>query len=478
MPSLDPHPQAGDLPLDMRTLIRHGTVVTAAGVSVADVLIEGERIVEVGPQPGAAADAIYEAAGRYVIPGGIDVHTHLDMPLGDTVSADDFESGTIAAAFGGTTSIVDFAVQTPGRPMREAWETWMRKAEGKSALDYGFHMIVTDLPPAGLEEMDALVAEGVTTFKLFMAYPGRLMVDDETIFRALRRTVENGGLVLMHAENGSVIDELVRQALAEGKTAPKYHALTRPPRTEAEATRRAIALAELAGARVYIVHVSCAEAVDEIAAARARGAAALAETCPQYLFLSDELYDEPGFEGAKYVMSPPLRPRAGQARLWGALAAGDLQVVATDHCPFRMKDQKTLGRDDFSKIPGGAPGIETRMSLLFDGGVRAGRISLARFVELTATNPAKLFGLYPRKGEIAPGSDADLVIWDPGKEIIWSAATHHMRVDYNPYEGFVVKGAPEVVWSRGRLVVEGGAFVGRAGAGQFLKRAPSAFGSW
>ena len=455
----------------MRTLIRHGTVVTPAGASVADVLIDGERIAAVGPQL-AAADAVYDATGKYVIPGGIDVHTHLDMPLGDTVTADDFASGTVAAAFGGTTAVVDFAVQTRGRPMREAWETWMRKAEGRAAIDYGFHMIVTDLAPDGLEEMDALVAEGVTTFKLFMAYPGRLMVDDATIFRALRRAADNGGMVLMHAENGGVIEELVARARAEGHTAPRYHALTRPARTEAEATHRALALAELAGAPVYIVHVSCAEAVEEVAAARARGAHAWAETCPQYLFLSDECYDAPGFDGAKYVMSPPLRPKAGQERLWRALASDELQVVATDHCPFRMKDQKTIGRNDFSKIPGGAPGIETRMSLLYDGGVRSGRISLGRFVELTATNPARLFGLYPRKGVIAAGSDADVVVWDPERAVTWSAATHHMRVDYNPYEGRTVKGAAEAVWSRGARVIEDGKFVGRAGAGQFLKRAP------
>ena len=456
----------------MRTLIRHGAVVTPAGASVADVLIEGERIAAVGPQLAAAADAVFDAAGRYVIPGGIDVHTHLDMPLGDTVTADDFESGTVAAAFGGTTSVVDFAVQTRGRPMREAWETWMRKAEAKAALDYGFHMIVTDLGAAGLEEMDALVAEGVTTFKLFMAYPGRLMVDDAVIFRALRRTADNGGMVLMHAENGGVIAELVARALAEGRTAPKYHALTRPPRTESEATHRALALAELAGAPVYVVHVSCAEAVEEVAQARGRNPGALGETCPQYLFLSDECYDAPGFDAAKFVMSPPLRPRAGQERLWRALAADELQVVATDHCPFRMRDQKPIGRGDFSKIPGGAPGIETRMSLLYDGGVRAGRISLGRFVELTATNPARIFGLYPRKGVIAAGSDADVVVWDPEREVTWSAATHHMRVDYNPYEGRVVKGAAVAVWSRGARVIEDGRFVGRAGAGRFLKRAP------
>jgi dihydropyrimidinase len=456
----------------MRTLIRHGTVVTAAGAGPADVLIEGERILEVGALGGRAADRVLDARGKYVLPGGIDVHTHLDMPLGETVSSDDFATGTVAAAFGGTTSIVDFAVQDRGRSLREALETWMRKAEGKAAIDYGLHMIVCDLSPGVEREMDAMVAEGVTSFKLFMAYPGRLMVDDAAILRALRRSAANGGTVMVHAEDGEAIAALVRRALAEGKRAPRYHALTRPASTEADAVRRAIALSEQAGAPVYIVHVSAAAAVDEIATGRERGAAVLGETCPQYLFLSDERYDEPGFEGAKYVMSPPLRPRAGHERLWRGLAADDLQVVATDHCPFNMKDQKILGGDDFTRIPGGAPGIETRMSLLFDGGVRAGRVSLSRFVEVTATNPAKIFGLYPRKGTIAPGSDADVVVWDPERQITWSAATHHMRVDYSPYEGRVTKGAPETVLVRGLPVIEGGKFVGRAGAGRYLKRAP------
>ena len=455
----------------MRILIRHGTVVTATTAVPRDVLIEGETIARVEAEISEPADRLVDARGKYVIPGGIDVHTHLDMPLGETVTSDDFESGTIAAAFGGTTSVVDFAVQAQGRPLAEAFETWMRKAEGKAVVDYGFHMIVCDLPRERESELDALVGEGVTSFKLFMAYPGRLMLDDASIARVLRRTAANGGTVLMHAEDGAAIEALVRRALAEGHTAPRYHALTRPPATEADATRRAIAMAGKAGVPIYIVHVSAAETVEEIAAARARGAAVWGETCPQYLFLSDECYDAPDFEGAKYVMSPPLRSRAGQDRLWRGLAANELQVVATDHCPFRMKDQKTLGRDDFTKIPGGAPGIETRMSLLYDGGVRSERLTLSRWIEVTATNPARLFGLYPRKGAIAPGSDADVVVWNPQREITWSAATHHMRVDYNPYEGRLVKGAPDLVLSRGRPVIDGGKFVGRAGAGQFLKRA-------
>ena len=453
----------------MRTLIRNGTVVTATGVLAGDVLIDGETVAEVAPRLEAVADRTYDATGKLVIPGGIDVHTHLDMPYGDTTSADDFESGTIAAAFGGTTSIVDFAVQSPGGTLHQALDTWMAKARDKAAIDYGFHMIVTDLPLAAEREMDELIAEGVTSFKLFMAYPGRLMVDDATIFRALLRTAENGGTVMVHAENGGVIEVLTKRALAAGKTEPRQHALTRPALAEAEATHRAIALAEMAGAPIYIVHVSAAEAVEEVAAARARGLEVYAETCPQYLFLTDERYED---DGAKYVMSPPLRDRRSQERLWRALAADELQVVATDHCPFPMKDKR--GREDFTKIPGGAPGIETRMSLLFDGGVVGGRFGVERFVELTATNPAKLFGLFPRKGTIAPGSDADIVVWDPERETTLSARAHHMRVDYNPYEGRVVKGVAETVLSRGRAVIERGAFVGRSGAGQFLRRSPRA----
>jgi dihydropyrimidinase len=456
----------------MRILIKGGTIVTAVDEYRGDVLIEGERISLIGTAIDIPVDRVIDATGKYVLPGGIDVHTHLDMPFGGTTSADDFESGTIAAAFGGTTSIVDFAIQYKGETLHHAWDTWMRKAEGKAAIDYGFHMIVTDLTEAVEDEMDALVRQGVTSFKLFMAYPGVFMQDDATIFRALLRTGKNGGTICMHAENGGVIDVLVKQALAEGRTAPKYHALTRPARAEAEATHRAIALAEMADVPIYIVHLSAAEALEMVTEARDRGLPAFAETCPQYLFLSHDNYEEPGFEGAKYVMSPPLRPRDTQDRLWRGLAFNDLQAISTDHCPFCMKEQKELGRDDFSKIPNGAPGIETRMSLVYDGGVRTGRISLNRFVELTSTSPAKIFGLFPRKGTIAPGSDADIVIFDPERTVTLSAGTLHMKVDYNPYEGRQVTGVTDTVISRGRIVIDQGRFVGRAGSGQFLARRP------
>jgi dihydropyrimidinase len=456
----------------MRILIKGGTIVTAVDEYRGDVLVEGERISLVGTAIDFEADRVIDAAGKYVLPGGIDVHTHLDMPFGGTTSADDFESGTIAAAFGGTTSIVDFAIQYKGETLHHAWDTWMRKAEGKAAIDYGFHMIVTDLTEAVEDEMDALVRQGVTSFKLFMAYPGVFMQDDATIFRALLRTGKNGGTICMHAENGGVIDVLVKKALAEGRTAPKYHALTRPARAEAEATHRAIALAEMADVPIYIVHLSAAEALEMVTEARDRGLPAYAETCPQYLFLSYDNYEEPGFEGAKYVMSPPLRPKETQDRLWRGLAFNDLQAISTDHCPFCMKEQKVIGHDDFSKIPNGAPGIETRMSLVYDGGVRTGRISLNRFVELTSTSPAKIFGLFPRKGTIAPGSDADIVVFDPKKTVTLSVDTLHMKVDYNPYEGRQVTGATDTVISRGRVIIDQGRFTGRAGAGQFLARSP------
>src|SRR2546421_3965097 len=455
----------------LRTLIKNGTIVTAVDQYKGDLLLEGEKIALIGTSLGMEADKTIDASGKYVLPGGIDVHTHLDMPFGGTTSADDFESGTTAAAFGGTTSIVDFGIQYRGQTLHHAWETWMKKAERKAVIDYGFHLIITELMDAVEGEMDALVRQGVTSFKLFMAYPGVFMLDDGSIFKALLRTARNGGTICMHAENGGVIDVLVQRALAEGHTAPKYHALTRPARAEAEATHRAIALAEIADVPVYIVHLSAPEALEMVTEARDRGLPAYAETCPQYLFLSYDNYEEPDFAGAKYVMSPPLRPKETQERLWRGLAFNDLQAISTDHCPFCMKEQKVLGKDDFSKIPNGAPGVETRMSLVYDGGVRTGRISLNRFVELTSTSPAKIFGLFPRKGTIAPGSDADIVVFDPEKKTRLSAKTLHMKVDYNPYEGREVVGATDTVISRGRVVIDGGKFVGRPGSGSFIKRA-------
>src|SRR5712672_1792918 len=453
------------------TVIRNGTVVTATDTSVADVGIVGDKISAIGAGlPVENASRVIDAAKHLVIPGGIDVHTHLDMPFGGTTSADDFETGTIAAAFGGTTTLIDFAIQYKGQTLRQAFDTWMQKAQSKAVTDYAFHCIITDLGSAQLEEMGQLVREGVTSFKLFMAYPGVFMLDDATIFRAMRQAAKHNGLICMHAENGGAIDVIVQQALAEGKKAPKYHALTRPTTAEAEATSRAIALAEMAGAPVYIVHLSCNDALEKVREARDRGLPVYAETCPQYLYLSIENFDVPDFEGAKYVFTPPLREKWHQEKLWNGLKRDHLQVVSTDHCPFCFKEQKELGRDDFTKIPNGGPGVEHRMSLIYSGGVAQGRFSVNRFVELVSTTPAKLFGLFPRKGTIAVGSDADLVIFDPTYRGVISARTQHINNDYSGFEGFTVEGRPAVVTVRGKIQVRDGSFVGERRRGQLLRR--------
>jgi len=458
----------------MGILIKNGKVVSAAGTVVADVLVEGEKIVRVAAGIDAAGHEVVDAAGLLVLPGGIDVHTHLDMPFGGTVSSDDYESGTRAAAIGGTTTVIDFAVQSRGHSMTEAYKTWRAKSEGKACIDYALHMSVTDLGPndVWLDDVDRMVAEGITSFKIFMAYPNSMMVNDATIFKLMQRTAKLGAVVCVHAENGTVIDVIVEQALAAGKTGPLNHALTRPALAEAEAVHRVVAISEIAGgARVYIVHVSCEESMREVAAARARGANVTAETCIQYLVLSiEDDMGRPGFEDAKMVFTPPLRERKNQAPLWGGLVDDVLQVVSTDHCPFRFADQKTMGLGNFTKIPNGGPGIENRMQLTFDHGVNAGRISLERFVEITAETPAKIFGMYPRKGIIAAGSDADIVLWDPAAKYTIKAATQNMHTDYSIYEGFEGAGNVRAVYSRGERVVEDGRFIGRVGRGEYLRR--------
>jgi dihydropyrimidinase len=454
----------------MKTVIRNGRIVTAVDDYHADILIDDGVVVMIAKTIDVDADRVIDAKGRLVIPGGIDPHTHMELPFGGTSASDDFDTGTVAAAHGGTTTIIDFAVQSKGQSLAQALDAWFAKAEGKTSIDYGFHLICTDLPDQRLPEMRSMIDQGVTSFKLFMAYPGVFLVDDATIFKAMQMAGANGGLICMHAENGVLIDAIVQQALAQGHTAPKFHALTRPTKAEAEGVHRAIAIAEIANTAVYIVHLSSSDALDEVTRARDAGINAYAETCPQYLFLDYSVYEQPGFEGAKWVMTPPIREKWNQEKLWRGLKFNDLQVISTDHCPFCFKEQKELGRDDFTKIPNGGPGVEHRMSLIFNGGVVEGRISLNRFVELTSTAAAKIFGLFPRKGTIAVGSDADIVIFDPEEEMTISAKTHHMRVDYSCYEGYKVRGVTKTVLSRGEVVIEERKYVGRKGHGSFLKR--------
>ncbi|MEU6845759.1 dihydropyrimidinase [Streptomyces sp. NPDC046716] len=458
----------------VRTVIRGGLVVTAADEMHADVLVEDGRVAALAASGSDTAaswtDArTIDASQKYVIPGGVDAHTHMEMPFGGTFAADTFETGTRAAAWGGTTTIVDFAIQSKGRSLREGLDAWYAKADGQCAVDYGFHMIVSDVNDDTLKEMDLLVGEGVTSFKQFMAYPGVFYSDDGQILRAMQRAGENGGLIMMHAENGIAIDVLVEQALARGETDPRFHGEVRKALLEAEATHRAIKLAQVAGAPLYVVHVSAQEALAELQRARDEGLNVFGETCPQYLFLSTENLAEPDFEGAKYVCSTPLRPKDHQAALWRGLRTNDLQVVSTDHCPFCFTGQKELGRGDFSKIPNGMPGVENRMDLLHQA-VVDGHLSRRRWIEIACATPARMFGLYPKKGTIAPGADADIVIYDPHAEQTVSAETHHMNVDYSAYEGKRLTGRVETVLSRGELVITEREFTGRAGHGTYTPR--------
>jgi dihydropyrimidinase len=457
----------------MSVLIKGGRIVTAADDYVGDIFIENGTVSLIGESLDVSADKVIDATGKLVFPGAIDPHTHIELPFGGTVTCDDFTSGTVSAAFGGTTALVDFCFQMPGQTFAEALETWHEKVDRcKPVIDVGFHMAITDLREGGtLEDLAKVPAEGVTSYKLFMAYKGAVMVDDETLFKTMQTAADTGALIMVHAENGDAIDVIVKQAVAEGKSEPIWHARTRPMETEAEATNRAVQLARVAGAPLYVVHVSCQPSVEPIALAREKGWNVWGETCTQYLFIDDTALDQPGFEGGKYIYTPPPRPKEQQEHLWKALSADVLSVLSTDHCPFKWPEQKAINGEEFQKVPNGGPGIENRLHMLHEFGVRTGRISLNRFVELTSTNVAKLFGLYPRKGTIAPGSDADIVVWDPEKKLTISAGTHHSNVNYNLFEGTEVTGAPEVVLVRGQVIVENDELVAQPGAGPFIRRA-------
>jgi len=468
----------------MSLLIKGGTVVSATGAQPMDVLVEGETISALllpGSAPAEAAErgaeAVLDATGKLVVPGGVDGHTHMELPFGGTVASDDFESGTRAAAWGGTTTIVDFAVQAAGEDVRERLDTWMAKAEGNCAIDYGLHMIIGEVDESSLKAMDVLVDEGITSFKLFMAYPGVFLSDDGQILRAMQQAAGNGGLIMMHAENGLAIDVLAEQAVERGETAPVNHGYVRRAELEGEATHRAIQLAKVGAAPLYIVHLSASEALEQVAMARDAGGNVFAETCPQYLYLNlEDHLGAPGFAGAGYVCSTPLRTKHEHhhADLWKGLRVNDLSVVSTDHCPFCMKDQKELGVDDFRAIPNGIGGVEHRMDLIYQG-VAAGELTLPRWVELCSTTPARMFGLYPRKGVIAPGSDADIVVYDPDRSWTISVDNHHMTLDYSAYEGIEVSGRVDTVLSRGRVIVRNDQYEGQKGDGMYLRRGLCAY---
>ena len=456
----------------MSILIEGGRILTASDDYIADVYVEDETITLIGESLDVEADRVIDAAGKYVLPGCIDPHTHFDMPFGGTITADDFQSGQTSCAFGGTTCHIDFAIQSRGRPFREGLEEWHAKANGKAVIDYGFHILVVDLDEGGtLEELATLPDLGVTSYKMLMAYKGVFLIDDQTLFRVMELARETGALAMIHGENGEVIDLLVRRAVEEGHLDTSWHAKTRPAPLEGEATNRAIQIAHVAGCPLYVVHVTCEDSVDAIARARAKGWPVWGETCTQYFFIDDTYLDRPNFEGAKAVFSPPVRDKRNQPVLWDAVRTDKLSAISTDHCSFRMSDQKTLGKDNFALIPNGAPGVEDRLLMIHHFGVNEGRITLNRMVELLSTNAAKLFGMYPKKGTIAPGSDADIVIFDPHKEHTISARTHHSAADYNLYEGTTVTGAPELVMLRGQVLVEDDELVAAPGVGRFVRRA-------
>ena len=470
-----------------RTLIINGTIISPTGLSAGDVLVDGETIAAIF-QPGqvaalgVTADRTIDAKGKYVIPGGIDVHTHMELPFGGTEASDTFETGSNAAAWGGVTTIVDMALQRYGENVQQGLATWHRKAEGNCSIDYAFHQIIGGIDDQSLKDMTYLVEnEGVTSFKLFMAYPGVFYSDDGQILKAMQTASENGAMIMMHAENGIAIDVLVAQHLARRETDPKYHSISRPSLLEGEATHRAIVLSKVAGnVPLYIVHMSAAEALDEVAQAQHEGLNVFAETCPQYLYMTlEDHLAQPGFEGAKYVCSPPIRSKHDHRHhhkdLWKGLRMNELAIVSTDHCPFCMKDQKELGMGDFSKIPNGIAGVEHRMELIYQG-VVLGEISLERWVETCSTTPARMFGMYPKKGIIAPGSDADIVVWDPNaKTKIGINDKHHMNTDHSAWEGTLIDGKVDTVMSRGMIVMENDKFTGRKGHGKYVRRGLSQY---